>query len=101
MISASGAAGSSDTKGKAAKGSGERSGSRASFKSVVSAVIRVHSCSFVVKDSQGAAKPSSIGVSNTADLHNSRAEVNGRSQPDKACMRGRTFESSLSCIPHQ
>ena len=45
VISASGAAGSSDTKGKAAKGSGERSGSRASFKSVVLLFvsIRVHS----------------------------------------------------------
>ena len=33
--SASGAGGSSDTEGKAAKGSGERGGSRESFKSVV------------------------------------------------------------------
>ena len=33
--SASGAAGGSDTKGKAAKGSGERGGSRESFKSAV------------------------------------------------------------------
>jgi hypothetical protein len=33
--SASGAAGGSDTEGKAAKGSGERGGSRESFKSVV------------------------------------------------------------------
>jgi hypothetical protein len=46
VLSVSGAAGSSDTEGKAAKGSGERGGSRASFKSVVLPIafmIRVYS----------------------------------------------------------
>jgi hypothetical protein len=47
----SGAAGSSDTEVKAAKGSGERVGTRASFNSVVGSGlprIRAHSCPFVV-----------------------------------------------------
>jgi hypothetical protein len=58
---ASGAAGSSDTEGKAAKGSGERGWSRASFKSVVAAAlpISVNSRAFVVRKQK---RPSGFSV---------------------------------------